>query len=90
MRLAGIKSHGNHVYFLLSDLPRRRITRRDKSCHQLLSYNIPQTVFFKLLYTIICIYAPDIGIMVRVFANGSGDLEFNLRSSHTKNSKNGT
>ena len=28
---------------------------------------------------------PDIGIMVRVFANG-----FNLRSSHTKDFKNGT
>ena len=35
-------------------------------------------------------YIPDIGLMVRVFANGPGDLGSNPRSSHTKDSKNGT
>ena len=31
-----------------------------------------------------------IGLMSRVFANGSGDRGFKNRSSHTKDSKNGT
>ena len=35
-------------------------------------------------------HLPDIGIMVRVFANGPGDLGSNTRSSHTKDFKNGT
>ena len=30
---------------------------------------------------------PDIGMMVRVFANGPRDLGFNPRSSHTKDSR---
>ena len=33
---------------------------------------------------------PDIGQAVRVFANGPGDLGSISRSSHTKDSKNGT
>ena len=33
---------------------------------------------------------PDIGLAVRVFANGPGDLGSIPGSSHTKDSKNGT
>ena len=39
---------------------------------------------------LIVIIISDIGMMVRVFANGTGRLGFNPRLSHTKDSKNGT
>ena len=45
------------------------------------------------IYLSICIYisiCTNIGIMVRVFANGLGDLGSISWSSHTKDSKNGT
>ena len=41
---------------------------------------------FRYIY-IYNIYKPDIGLAVRVFANRPGDLGFNPRSSHTKDSK---
>ena len=42
------------------------------------------------IYTQATVCIPDIGIMVRVFANGPGDLGSISRSNHTKDSKNGT
>ena len=45
-----------------------------------------------LIYIYIYIYIPigSFGIMDRVFAHGPRDMGSNLRSSHTKNLKNGT
>ena len=42
------------------------------------------------LQYILALYICIIGLMSRVFGNGSGDLGFNPRSRHTKNFKNGT